>query len=118
MNLFDHLYHGCHLYLVWYNCFGVFSGCAVSNLEVTFVKYWWNKIWLLTTLYWGCFVLFFVHDREKFRWLWMFEKVTCELPKMCFTNCSASTLPYLVSRIYLSAQQAPSTKTKHLLDIH
>jgi hypothetical protein len=44
MNLFDHLYHGCHLYLVWYNHFGAFSGCAVSNLEVTFFKYWWNKI--------------------------------------------------------------------------
>ena len=90
MNLFDHLYHGCHLYLVWYNRFGVFSGCAVSNLEVTFFKYWWNKIFKnMATNYivLGLFCAVFVHDREKLRWLCMFEKVTCELPKMCFANC-------------------------------
>jgi len=39
MNLFDHLDHCFQLYLVWYNHFGVYSGCAVSNLDVTFFKY-------------------------------------------------------------------------------
>src|SRR5882762_9611649 len=39
MNLFDHLHCCCQLYLAWYNRFGVYSGCAVSNLDVMFFKY-------------------------------------------------------------------------------
>src|ERR1700685_3131884 len=31
---------------------------------------------------------------------------------------SAPTLPYLVSHVYLSAQQVPSARTKRLPDIH
>ena len=92
MNLFDHLYHGCHLYLVWYNRFGVFSGCAVSNLEVTFFKFWQNKILKnMATNYivLGSFCAIFCAGQRKtgYTCLKRFEKVT-ELPKMCFANCT------------------------------
>ena len=34
MNLFDHLHCCCQLYLAQYSCFGIYSGCAVSNLDM------------------------------------------------------------------------------------
>ena len=39
MNLFDHLHCCCQLYLARYSRFGIYSGCAVSNLDMMFFKY-------------------------------------------------------------------------------
>jgi hypothetical protein len=39
-----------------------------------------------------------MQKREEFRLLCLFEKLTCELPKMCFANCSLRGLEDRIRR--------------------